>query len=763
LTCPVPVDAAYYYSVAENLHQGRGFVIDYAWNYLRGIPESLPVPSNDYWQPLASIMLALGFAVAPVSWVTAQAVAVFFGCLLALMALWFAWRVSGSMLLGLLAGIYVAVMPDAVFASNTTDTPVFFAVFGGAALMAAVLGFSEFARARPGEKPARLLRYFVAIGVLCALGYLTRSDGALILLTATFFFLRFRKDRSLLSLEVAPDEAAPGQSCPRVGTEGVSGENAEGRKGGTNSAAAFPAWWLLMMWGVFMVVVCPWLVRNYLAFGSPLPGGFLKAALVAKYADFFTSQPEKLTLSYYLSHGSVYNFSLKFLTLGNCIAKLTEIYGWLVLGLALWELCAGRRRPTHLPMLFHLVVVLVLTSFVLTLVALKGTFHHMIPIFIPLMPAYALLGVKRFWGKVRLARKTYFRWGLATFAVALVPVLVLLRLRGSSLDLYGLTRLLEVIGGAGLVVALVAVVCRRLDFRWGAAAAFLGVSAISTVSVFRFPVGQVDYCERKMQLQRNAASFVERVVKEEGAVERPIFSDNPWDYYYAAHKPSYSIPLDPYDRIREVARKLGVEYMAAYPGVLPRFPDLAERLEQDTSVVLLGVVYPFKDLPDSRFAASLPTEQLKGKWNEIEASRKKGEAPVEKVEMILVFKFLDGGAGGQRLSPLDIGRLHHRSGKMLVMVGQFEQAVISFRKALRCAPDVPDAYANLARALLEYARDKVERTRQPLGQVAEFGEALANARKAMEMAPGREDFRRLVAEIGEKMRTRASAEVDSRQ
>jgi len=57
-------DGAYYYAVAERLHGGHGLTIPYVWNYLGGIPDSLPIPSNRYWMPMTSLLQAGAFAVA---------------------------------------------------------------------------------------------------------------------------------------------------------------------------------------------------------------------------------------------------------------------------------------------------------------------------------------------------------------------------------------------------------------------------------------------------------------------------------------------------------------------------------------------------------------------------------------------------------------------------------------------------------------------------------------------------------------------------
>jgi hypothetical protein len=55
---PGHADSAFYYTVAENLLDGRGFEVDYIWTYL-GNPETITHTSNDYWMPLTAIFVAL--------------------------------------------------------------------------------------------------------------------------------------------------------------------------------------------------------------------------------------------------------------------------------------------------------------------------------------------------------------------------------------------------------------------------------------------------------------------------------------------------------------------------------------------------------------------------------------------------------------------------------------------------------------------------------------------------------------------------------
>jgi len=64
-------DISFYYTVARNLVEGRGFVIDYIWNFWDQ-PQGFPTPSNVWWMPLPSVLCALGMAVGGVSYASAQ-------------------------------------------------------------------------------------------------------------------------------------------------------------------------------------------------------------------------------------------------------------------------------------------------------------------------------------------------------------------------------------------------------------------------------------------------------------------------------------------------------------------------------------------------------------------------------------------------------------------------------------------------------------------------------------------------------------------
>jgi hypothetical protein len=64
-------DISFYYVVAQNLAEGRGFVIDYIWNFWNH-PAGIPNPSNVWWMPLTSAICALGMKLFGMTYTVAQ-------------------------------------------------------------------------------------------------------------------------------------------------------------------------------------------------------------------------------------------------------------------------------------------------------------------------------------------------------------------------------------------------------------------------------------------------------------------------------------------------------------------------------------------------------------------------------------------------------------------------------------------------------------------------------------------------------------------
>lgn len=64
-------DVSFYYTVAKNLVEGRGFQIDYLWGFW-GEPTGLPTPSNLWWMPLTSLVAAAGMWLGQGDYASAQ-------------------------------------------------------------------------------------------------------------------------------------------------------------------------------------------------------------------------------------------------------------------------------------------------------------------------------------------------------------------------------------------------------------------------------------------------------------------------------------------------------------------------------------------------------------------------------------------------------------------------------------------------------------------------------------------------------------------
>src|SRR2546429_4989891 len=80
-------DAAYYFDVAKNLASGHGFTEDVIFTYLTPA-KSVVHPSNLYWMPLTSIIIAPFLALFGTSWRVAQIPIILLSTSLPLLAYW---------------------------------------------------------------------------------------------------------------------------------------------------------------------------------------------------------------------------------------------------------------------------------------------------------------------------------------------------------------------------------------------------------------------------------------------------------------------------------------------------------------------------------------------------------------------------------------------------------------------------------------------------------------------------------------------------
>jgi hypothetical protein len=328
---PVSADAAYYLMVADNLYQGRGLVSDYVWNYLAGLPEGLPVPSNDYWMPGASAVTALAFTIAgDTSLRVAQWPALIFGALLCAITAWIAGAISQRHTAAALAGLAAAVNYYLVELSIQPDHFMLNAVLVNLSLLALWAAWRGSA--------------WIALpaGALAGLAYLTRSDAALLPIAAILLVVLTRRRAR--------------------------------RYHGIRVVTYFLA--------AMVMVAFPWCVRQALVFGHPFGAGPLRTAFLTSYNDLFRLDQSQLNLGDYLQTSQVVAWGLKAYLLGVFLRILAKAL-LLVGALALAALAVKDLRRESAPWLIYLVLGLLVPPLLVPYPAGKGGFWHLMPALIP--------------------------------------------------------------------------------------------------------------------------------------------------------------------------------------------------------------------------------------------------------------------------------------------------------------------------------------------------------------------------------------------
>jgi hypothetical protein len=269
---PGYIDADYYFAGGLRLARGYGFSEVFPWNYLDD-PQSLPKPSHTYWNPLASIIAALGIVIAHnESYRAAQA---------------------GFVLLAALVPPATAALAfDLAARRSSPDSK------------SPRSGKPETGDVNPGNPiGSGLLAGLLALLPTFLAPYLPVTDnlGAYMLLGALFFLLLGRT----VPLAVLLAGAAAGlMNLAR--SDGMLWAGAgiivialqsrgNGARAGAAQMAIFAAGYLLTMG--------PWLARNLLMFGSPLAPGNVHVLWLTRYYDTLAYPAARLTSQNWLASG----------------------------------------------------------------------------------------------------------------------------------------------------------------------------------------------------------------------------------------------------------------------------------------------------------------------------------------------------------------------------------------------------------------------------------------------------------------------------
>jgi len=239
-------DFAFYYTVAENLVDGRGFQVDYIWNYLSA-PETITHSSNDYWMPLTSLLISLPMSVLGKTIFVALLPSILTGLVLAVATYYLGKNYSDSNLVGLAAAFLTLFTPPLFHYSLRTDSTVYYALLCLSSLCLMTKGRDD---------PA----FFLLAAACVGLAHLTRQDGVLLVVVL------------LAAILLAP----------------------------LNRRAKFA--YMLLSVVLYALILAPLLVSNYRSFGRLLPPGPAKTMYLQEYEDLY-SYSKDLSLETFLDWG----------------------------------------------------------------------------------------------------------------------------------------------------------------------------------------------------------------------------------------------------------------------------------------------------------------------------------------------------------------------------------------------------------------------------------------------------------------------------
>ena len=260
---PAYPDSYYYVDVARSLAAGHGFSVDFIWIFaevggkLPAVPV-LPIPSNAHWMPLASIVqVPFIWLLGPTPFASALPFALI-GSLAAPIA-WAIGRDAGirpsiAVGAGILTAIPALLLP---FMAQPDNFSLYQPLVAGALWMAA--------RGLRGHAGS-----FALGGLLVGLATLSRNDGLLVGATLGLAFVwdRVRAWRS-----------------------------------GGARRPAIPVWAAVACFGLFLLIMAPWWVRQLEVFGQLSPSAASGKVLYIRSIDEWNSITTPATLDWLLGQG----------------------------------------------------------------------------------------------------------------------------------------------------------------------------------------------------------------------------------------------------------------------------------------------------------------------------------------------------------------------------------------------------------------------------------------------------------------------------
>lgn len=332
---PKPEDTAYYVQVARNLVEGRGLIADALWSY-QTPPLEFPRPAFEVWLPLPTFLAAIPMVVLGTAFSSAQVFSILVGAIVPVLA----WRLAADVAaerglsperartLAIGTGLTCAVYLPLVLHSALPDSTMLFAALA----VASCLLMARIVR-EPGGLHATDRR-LIGLGALIGLAALTRNEALWLGL-------------AWLIVAWATPRVTPATRLRAVVVAGL----------------------------VAFLVFLPWMLRDWVVFGSPLPGQAAANALSVTGFDIFAWN-DPPTLGRYLAVGPARLLEMRTEGFSHNLFSVLLVTGMPLSLIGLLALPWQARGRSLRPLLLLSAITFAVTTLAFPVATTWGTFLH---------------------------------------------------------------------------------------------------------------------------------------------------------------------------------------------------------------------------------------------------------------------------------------------------------------------------------------------------------------------------------------------------